>query len=649
MAPGSAGYAFHRTFAGLAAMNTRTHIQPIILLICVFVAGLTPMVVKAQCDAPISSFPYTEGFESGTGGWTPGGTAPSWASGTPAKPVINSAALGNRCWVTGGLNNGFYNDNEASFLQSPCFDLRPLTNPEIRFRVFWETELQFDGANLQYSIDNGTSWSVLGNENSNANCSGTNWYNYNSVQFVGFRPGWSGNVQTGGGGCRNGQGSGQWREARHSLADVAGQPRVLFRFAFGSGRICNAFDGFAIDQVEIREASPNTASVNFTCGSNRQVNFTSSTSACAAAYSWDFGDPASGPDNFSTDVNPAHTFSAPGNYQVSLTVSFLSGPQVQVPVSVNVIEAASSVTSAIRCFGQQTGAISVNIQPPSSYQVSWNTNPVRTGNSISNLPAGSYTAVITGTNTCSVSLTTELTQPPEISLSLTKTDAKCGRLNGSIDAAVSGGVAPYQYAWSNAAATSSISSLSPGTYRLQVTDANNCRVQSPDVVIEDVQNQVRPNLGADRKICPGQSVLLDPGSFASYLWQDGSTGSSFRTSAAGTYFVTVEDADGCSGSDTVKVAIDCQEIYFPNAFTPGNDGLNNGFGPLGGVSSLSDYRLEVYGRWGQLIFSSVNPTEKWDGSYKGLPLDMQTCVWIARFSQGGRKQQTRKGYVLIIR
>ena len=56
----------------------------------------------AQCATPISFFPYTEGFETTNGGWTPGGTGSDWAWGTPTKPVITGAGSGTKCWVIGG-------------------------------------------------------------------------------------------------------------------------------------------------------------------------------------------------------------------------------------------------------------------------------------------------------------------------------------------------------------------------------------------------------------------------------------------------------------------------------------------------------------------------------------------------------------------
>lgn len=609
-----------------------------------------PFSGQAQCTSPISTFPYNETFEANNGNWFSGGNFSDWAWGSPTKPVINSSGSGTRCWVTGGLTGSSYSNNAFSWLQSPCFDLSTLANPQISFRVFWETELQFDGANLQYSLDDGTSWTILGAQNSNSTCAGVNWYNFSPVQFLGNTAGWSGNIQTGGGSCRNGQGSGQWLVARHTLSMIAGQSRVIFRFYFGAGSICNAYDGFGIDDVIISEAPASNADFSYQCRENRLVSFLNNSTACPTSFAWNFDDPLSGASNTSTAENPNHTFSSPGNYQVSLAVSFPTGPPVLVRKPVTIFDAQANITGQIRCNNDQTGAIQLVTDPPAgSYTFSWNTNPVQTTASIANLAAGTYTATITANNTCSINLPVTISSPDPLNIVVETSDEKCSSRNGQINTTVSGGVIPYNYAWSNLAGTSSIGQLTAGTYSMVLTDANGCTAQTGNINIININNTVTVNLGADKFICPGQSIVLNPGNFASYLWQDQSTNPTFTARQSGTYSVQVVDADGCTGNGSVKVTVDCRDIYFPSAFTPGNDGLNDRFGPVGDLSSISKYVLNIYGRWGQLIFTSVNPLDKWDGTYKGLPIDLQTVVWVASFSVRNRPVQQRRGTVTVIR
>ena len=75
-----------------------------------------------QALSQITSYPYSEDFESGDGGWTADNTnSGTWALGTPASAVINSAASGANSWVTNLTGN--YNNGESSFVNSPIFDL----------------------------------------------------------------------------------------------------------------------------------------------------------------------------------------------------------------------------------------------------------------------------------------------------------------------------------------------------------------------------------------------------------------------------------------------------------------------------------------------------------------------------------------------
>ena len=116
----------------------------------------------------ITTYPYLESFESGDGNWYAKGSNSSWVWGTPAKTNINKAANGNKAWVTGLASN--YNDNELSYLYSPCFNLSGLTQPVLSFSHVCQIEQDFDYNWVEYSID-GKVWQKLGTAGS-----GTNWY-----------------------------------------------------------------------------------------------------------------------------------------------------------------------------------------------------------------------------------------------------------------------------------------------------------------------------------------------------------------------------------------------------------------------------------------------------------------------------------------
>jgi gliding motility-associated-like protein len=605
---------------------------------------------RAPCLSSINSFPYDEGFETSQGNWFTGGQNSDWTWGTPTKTVINAAAEGTKCWVIGGLTGSQYNGSELSWVQSPCFDISSLANPEVSFKVLWESERRFDGASLEYSIDGGTNWLMLGSASSNSNCKGSNWFNNAGIMYLGNAAGWSGNIQATSGSCLGGSGSNGWLTASHSLSDLIGESNVTFRFTFGSGTTCNNFQGFAFDAFHIGEAPPNNADYTYACNTstNRSVNF-SRNARCAATTLWDFGDPASA-SNSSTDANPTHIFSAAGEYKVRLTTTFTSGGTPSITEKfIRVLDAAASIVSPVKCFGSSNGSASALASGSiTGYTYSWNTSPVITSAVANNLTAGSYTVKVAATNSCPATATVVLTEPTALSVSTTILPALCTGSNGSITSTVSGGTAPYSYLWNNNAATSSIRNLAVGNYSLKVTDQNGCSFTTGQLAVQQEQKVLSISIGRDTFICPGDRLVLSPGSFRQYRWQDNSTSATFNVIQTGTYSVTVTDDNGCTGIASVKVTVDCSDVYFPTGFSPNGDSRNELFGPVGNVAAIRNYRLTVYDRFGNRAFYSTDPYRKWNGRFNGEGYNSGSFVWIATYTLNG-KAYTKKGTVILIR
>jgi hypothetical protein len=134
------------------------------------------LTTSFRTSPQITSYPYLESFESNDGNWYTGGLNSSWQWGTPAKTIINKAANGTKAWVTNLTGN--HNNNELSFLYSPCFNLTGLTQPVLSFSHIFRTE---DDCNcdfhwVEYSTD-GTNWIKLGPLGG-----GTNWYDNSLYQ-----------------------------------------------------------------------------------------------------------------------------------------------------------------------------------------------------------------------------------------------------------------------------------------------------------------------------------------------------------------------------------------------------------------------------------------------------------------------------------
>lgn len=181
-----------------------------------------------QTSPLINQYPYLEGFENNNGYWYSGGQNDSWQWGKPAKTVIHKAANGSNAWVTNLTGN--YNDNEYSFLYSPCFDLTGLTKPVLSFSHIFQTE---DDCNcdfhwVEYSL-NDSAWTVLGNA-----ITGVNWYDNPFVNA------WQLSDPL-------------WHVSSYDIPVIAN--KIRFRIVMYSDPGTN-YEGVAIDDVHIFDKAP---------------------------------------------------------------------------------------------------------------------------------------------------------------------------------------------------------------------------------------------------------------------------------------------------------------------------------------------------------------------------------------------------------
>jgi gliding motility-associated-like protein len=283
-----------------------------------------------------------------------------------------------------------------------------------------------------------------------------------------------------------------------------------------------------------------------------------------------------------------------------------------------------------------------------NYTYQWSTVPQQSTALAAGIGAGTYSVTVSSAQSCPDTAVYVLTEPAAMTHQVTTTDPLCGFPNGIASVSESGGSQPYSYSWTPPIAMGSYSSILPaGNYTVNVYDNNNCS-DTATFILND-QNPLKIFLGNDTLICPGQQVVLNPGAFASYRWQDNSPSATYTVKQTGQYEVTVTDNRGCTASDTINVTVDCSDLYFPTAFTPNDDGLNDLFGPFGNVTAVSQYSLRVYDRWGELVFYATSPFDKWDGRVKGKAPGSNLFVWSAQYILPGRGKLLRKGNTLLLR
>lgn len=120
-----------------------------------------------------------------------------------------------------------------------------------------------------------------------------------------------------------------------------------------------------------------------------------------------------------------------------------------------------------------------------------------------------------------------------------------------------------------------------------------------------------------------------------------------------TYMVEMEDSL-CKQIDSIQIVVidpatvQCGDIFLPTAFTPNDDGLNDRFGISNPFSTGEILAFDIYDRWGNIVFSTVNVLEKWDGSYRGTPVNPGVFLYRLRY-RCNDVEELQSGSVTVIR
>ena len=86
----------------------------------------------------------------------------------------------------------------------------------------------------------------------------------------------------------------------------------------------------------------------------------------------------------------------------------------------------------------------------------------------------------------------------------------------------------------------------------------------------------------------------------------------------------------------------------PSAFTPNNDGKNDCYRAKN-WGYVTDFELSIFNRWGERVFHTSNPTQCWDGTYKGIPQKSDVYVYIVKAKSLCESAVFRKGTLALIR
>ncbi|MEM1119986.1 MAG: gliding motility-associated C-terminal domain-containing protein [Bacteroidota bacterium] len=195
------------------------------------------------------------------------------------------------------------------------------------------------------------------------------------------------------------------------------------------------------------------------------------------------------------------------------------------------------------------------------------------------------------------------------------------------------------YAWTDGQQTQSIQVTESGIYEVEVTQ-NNCT--SRDNISITVESPPSVTLGNDTTICTGETLILAvPENVNNYQWQDGSSTSTQTVTQSGPYKLT-GTIDNCQITANIQVNMeDCPsdqlcQMYLPNSFSPNGDGFNDALQVLTDCE-LQFFAMEVYDRWGNLVFATNDSQQTWDGTYNGQSLDQGVYLWTVQYQFVGQR------------
>ncbi len=371
--------------------------------------------------------------------------------------------------------------------------------------------------------------------------------------------------------------------------------------------------------VSISNVVANNYSVTITdaigCQATTSINITQPT-AVNASITGNISPLCFGANNGSATVSasggipPTYTYLWSNSQTTATALNLTAGVYTVTVRDVNNCSATSSVTvtqptqvtatmssaTQVSCNGGSNGAATVSPAGGTpGYTYLWSQGT--TTASVTNLSAGTYSVTVRDVNNCSATSSVTITQPTALSSTVSSTGVSCNSgNNGTATATPSGGTPGYTYLWSNSQTLATATNLVSGTYTVTITDTRGCTntnsvtVTQPTLLTSSisVSTNVSCNGGST-----GSATVTGSGGTPSYtyLWSNSQTTATATGLAAGTYSVTVRDANNCTSASSVTIT---QPTVLTSSITTSTNvscnGGNNGSAtasPTGGTPSYT--------------------------------------------------------------
>ncbi len=369
---------------------------------------------------------------------------------------------------------------------------------------------------------------------------------------------------------------------------------------------------------------------------------------------WNFGDGS--PVVTAANGNPqVHTYITAGTFNATLTVVSGTGCSSVLLSKQVVINPLPTVTfSALAGTCTNTAPFTLTGGSPAG--------GVYSGTGVSggifnpaNAGAGTFTITYTYTTAagCVNSATSSIVVTQAFNLSINPVGPLCVNNQAvTLVPSVTGGI----FAGPGVTGTSFNPAVAGvGTHTITYSiPGNNCSIPASRQITVNPAPTI--SAGPDISIVQGYTVTINAsGSAGTYLWTP-STGLSNNNSlltfatptSTTTYTITNTNSFGCVASDAMVVNVTAPCVKPANAFTPNNDGSYDRW-VVYSQGCTSNVQVDVYNRWGSLVYHADHYSNDWDGTYKGKPLPDATYYYVVKATLLGGYLTTLKGDVTILR
>lgn len=353
---------------------------------------------------------------------------------------------------------------------------------------------------------------------------------------------------------------------------------------------------------------------------------------------WDFGDTAAAANNQAPGMRVKHVFTQAGTYRVRLISQNCNRTPDTTFQTVTIYgrPASPQLPDTVVCTGS---SLPLSLPADSTLTYRWSTGD-STRTTQLNTGGWHWVELSNPCFTTRDSFYVNLHEPPQSGL---VSDTNMCEGNSLTITPQPG---DYTWQWQDGS-TQPLTVTAAGTYALLMTNA--CGTFTHQVRVD---YQQAPSLSLnDTSRCEGQFLRVElPEAWqANYQWADGSSERIRVLTDSGWYSAQISNPCGTASDDFYLTLTDCRcHVYLPTAFSPNADGTNDQL-LIKTRCALSSYQMEVYDRWGKLVFVSTDLNRGWDGTYQGQDLPPGSYAFVIRYTPEGRDARVEKGVVNLLR